>query len=70
MSSRVLADAPTSTKVLLGVLGAVQVGLLGAAHYDISHRDPRELRGSPMAWRAITLINFIGPILYFLRGRK
>lgn len=70
MTSRTLADAPASTKILLGVLAAVQVSLLGAAHWDISHRDPRELRGSPMAWRAITLINFIGPIAYFLRGRK
>lgn len=70
MSKKSLAGASTSTKVLLGVLGAVELGLLGAAHWDISHRDPRELRGSKAKWRAISLINFVGPICYFLRGRK
>ena len=70
MSSRTFTEMSTPTKVLLGALAAVQVGLLGAAHWDISHRDPEDLRGSPMAWRAITLLNFVGPIAYFLRGRK
>lgn len=70
MAKRSLAQARTSTKVLLGVLGAVELGLLGAAHWDISHRTPAELNGSPAKWRAISLITFAGPMWYFMRGRK
>ncbi len=70
MTKKSFAELPASTKVLLYLLGAVQFALLGAAHWDISHRDPSELRGSKAKWRAISLINFVGPIWYFTRGRK
>ncbi|MDN5790193.1 MAG: hypothetical protein L0H25_04900 [Micrococcales bacterium] len=70
MAKNSLAEASTSTKILLGALGVVQLSLLGASHWDITHRDASELRGSKAKWRAISLISFVGPICYFLRGRK
>lgn len=70
MARKSLTHASPRTKLLVGVLGAIQLGLLGAAHRDISRRDPGELNGSKRKWRAITLINFVGPIWYFARGRK
>lgn len=70
MDKKSFSKKSTPTKVVLVLLAAVQVGLLGAAHWDISHRSTDELRGSKTKWRLITLINFIGPLWYFLRGRK
>lgn len=70
MAKKRLAEAPVRTKILLAVLGLVEIGLVGAAHWDISHRDSSELRGSKAKWRAISLISFVGPIWYFTRGRS
>ncbi|HSQ37057.1 MAG TPA: PLDc N-terminal domain-containing protein [Acidimicrobiia bacterium] len=53
------------------VLGSiVQIGLLGAALWDIYHRPASQLRGTRAAWTAASFINFAGPIAYFLFGRK
>ncbi|MPV49886.1 MULTISPECIES: hypothetical protein [unclassified Pseudactinotalea] len=64
------ADQPPRIKVLVCALAGIQLGLLGAAHWDLSHRDAAQIRGSKGRWRAITLINFVGPIWYFARGRR
>jgi len=52
------------------VMGVVQVGLLVAALYDIHQRSDQELTASKRAWTAIAFINYVGPIAYFLFGRK
>jgi hypothetical protein len=52
------------------VLGIVQVGLLGAALRDLYKRPAREVRGPKSAWTAASFLNFIGPISYFVFGRK
>jgi hypothetical protein len=48
----------------------VQLTLLIAAQRDISRRPAEQIRGSKALWRAVTLINFIGPGSYFAFGRK
>jgi hypothetical protein len=55
-----------------GTLAAatVQLALLIAAQRDISRRPAEQIRGSKAVWRAVTLINFIGPGSYFAFGRK
>jgi hypothetical protein len=50
--------------------GAVQVGLLAAALYDIRRRPAREINGSKSLWTAAAFVNFAGPIAYFAFGRK
>lgn len=52
------------------LLGAVQLALFGAAQIDISRRPGWQIRGSKALWRTLALINFAGPIAYFLLGRK
>jgi hypothetical protein len=46
----------------------VQLSMLVAAQRDISRRPAEEIRGSKALWRAVTLINFIGPGSYFTFG--
>lgn len=54
--------------IILG--GIVQFALLAAALVDIQKRAPEEINGNKNAWRLLAFVNFIGPIAYFLLGRK
>jgi hypothetical protein len=49
--------------------GVVQLGLLAVALVDIYRRPTEEIRGGKRLWTA-AFINYIGPISYFLFGRK
>lgn len=48
----------------------VQMTLLAAALWDIAHRPAAGIKGSKKAWTAASFVNFIGPIAYFVFGRK
>ena len=48
----------------------IQVTLLAAALWDIAHRPAAGIKGSKRAWTAAAFVNFIGPISYFIFGRK
>ena len=52
------------------VLGALQITLLAAALIDIRRRPADAINGSKRLWTAVVFINGIGPIAYFLFGRK
>jgi len=52
------------------LLGTLQFGLLAAALWDIRQRSRKEISGSKRMWTALAFVNFIGPIAYFLFGRK
>jgi len=48
----------------------VQFGLLAAALVDIYRRPAEEIRGRKPLWVAVAFVNYIGPISYFLFGRR
>ena len=48
----------------------IQITLLAAALWDISHRPAAGIKGSKKACTAASFVNFAGPIAYFLFGRK
>ncbi len=50
--------------------GAVQLGLLLVALVDIYRRPAEEIRGAKRLWVAAAFINYVGPISYFLFGRR
>ncbi len=52
------------------VMMSIQVSLLVSALTDIRRRPAQQVRGPKWAWAAASFINFIGPISYFLFGRK
>jgi hypothetical protein len=52
------------------LVGATQLGLLAAALADIRRRPQEEIRGSKRAWVAAAFVNFVGPLSYFLFGRR
>ncbi|MBX7445763.1 MULTISPECIES: PLDc N-terminal domain-containing protein [unclassified Arthrobacter] len=63
-------EMSTSSKVGTILVGIVQVSLLVAAQRDISRRPAALINGPKAAWRAASFINFVGPMGYFIFGRK
>ena len=65
-------DLTTTEKTPLVLQGIVQFALLAAALVDIHRRPAEEINGSKWVWSAVALVNFmgIGPLVYFLFGRK
>ena len=64
------SDLTTAQRVGVGLLGTVQVGLLVAAQVDLTRRDDEQIKGPKPMWRAVSLINFVGPLAYFALGRR
>jgi hypothetical protein len=62
-----LTDAQKRGIVFLGVL---QLALLITALIDIRRRPADAINGSKRLWTVIVFINGIGPIAYFVLGRK
>ncbi|WP_110467146.1 PLD nuclease N-terminal domain-containing protein [Pseudoclavibacter albus] len=57
-------------KSLIGLIGLAQLGLATAAGIDLARRDPKRIHGPKAFWYAVLPLNWIGPIAYFMAGRK
>lgn len=64
------SDLNPIQKLFSLIAGLIQTGLLIAALWDIHTRPSDEFRGNKWIWTAVSFINFIGPISYFIFGRK
>lgn len=64
------SDLKPMQKLFSLIAMLIQMGLLIAAQWDIQNRPNDEIRGNKWIWRTVVFINFIGPIAYFLFGRK
>jgi hypothetical protein len=63
-------DLTRSQHWAIMIAGVIQVTLLVTALVDIRRRPPGGINGSKRRWTAALFISFIGPIAYFLFGRK
>jgi hypothetical protein len=70
MRSRRWDQLPPSRKVLVMLLASLQISLAVSAWADLAERPAREINGRKGVWAAIIAINFVGPLLYFRRGRR
>lgn len=64
------SDIPPTRRKLIVAAGVVQFSLLVAAQVDIRRRPADEVRGSKAMWRALSFVNFFGPLAYFTFGRR
>ena len=55
---------------LITVLGVIEGVLLVATLVDIRRRPADQIKGSKRMWTAIAFVNIIGPIAYFVFGRR
>ena len=67
---RRLRDLSAPQRAVLAVLVALQLGLLAAALLDLSRRPARKVRGDKRLWVAAAFVNYVGPVAYFVYGRK
>jgi hypothetical protein len=56
------------TAIKIAALSELTLKILMLA--DISRRPASQIRGPKAAWRAAAIVNTIGPVCYFLFGRK
>ncbi|MDB5075403.1 MAG: hypothetical protein JWO42_1582 [Chloroflexi bacterium] len=64
------SDLTPTQRVSIILAGAVQLTLLVAALTDVRRRPESEINGGKRLWTALSFVNFIGPIAYFVFGRK
>jgi hypothetical protein len=70
MSKMRWVDLTTRQKVGVAFLSTIQVGLLAVALWDLAHRRADEVRGDRRLWAGLVFINWVGPLAYFVVGRK
>lgn len=70
MRSQRWDELPPRQKVLLLLLVSAQVSLAVSAWTDLAKRPAHQVKGPKRAWAAVIAVNFVGPLLYFWRGRR
>ena len=63
-------DLTTRQQTAIQFAAALQFALLTAALWDIWHRPVDEINGDRRLWTMASFVNFVGPLSYFLFGRK
>jgi hypothetical protein len=64
------SDLPPTQRRALVALGVAQVSLQLATLIDLRRRDAAQVRGPKPMWVALSFVNWLGPLAYFLRGRR
>ncbi|MBM7503083.1 PLD nuclease N-terminal domain-containing protein [Agromyces aurantiacus] len=64
------SDLSTGRKVGTVVGAVVQLALAATAWTDLARRTADEVNGPKPVWAAVILVNYVGPIAYFLFGRR
>ena len=70
MPNKRWGDLSSTQRKAVVLSGVVQLGLLAAALADIYRRPAGEIRGPKRLWAVVALVNYVGPISYFLFGRR
>ncbi len=63
-------DLSSQQKLMIVLFGTVQISLLAAALWDIARRPAEQIKGKKWVWVGVSFINYVGPISYFMLGRK
>ncbi len=64
------SDLTTGQQTSIVFAGALQFSLLVAALWDLWHRSPDEINGDRRLWTLASFVNYVGPLAYFLFGRR
>ncbi|MBO3087927.1 PLDc N-terminal domain-containing protein [Cellulomonas dongxiuzhuiae] len=56
-------------RVVVATVGAAQVALTAAAFRDLVKRPAEQVNGPKIAWCLALLVNWVGPLAYFAKGR-
>jgi hypothetical protein len=64
------AQESAKRKTLGALLRLLQFVLLAAALIDLRRRSEEDIRGSKRLWSTLAFMSYVGPISYFIFGRK
>lgn len=70
MAKKTWKEMSPAARAGMVAVGIAQISLMLAAQRDISRRPAEQINGPKVAWRMAAFINFIGPMGYFVFGRK
>ena len=70
MTRRRWADLSPRQKTVVLTSASVQLSLAATAWADLAARPAATVNGSKARWALIIAVNFVGPIAYFLWGRR
>ena len=70
MSKRTWSELSDTRRRLVAVAAVLQVALQVAALCDLRRRPREQVNGPRWAWVAATFVNFVGPVAYFVIGRR
>jgi Phospholipase_D-nuclease N-terminal len=57
-------------RAIIGAAAAAELSLKVAALIDIKRRPADRIRGPKRAWRMAMVVNLLGPVSYFVFGRR
>ena len=63
-------DLSSKRKTGIIIVSLAQFALTAAAYRDLAKRPAKEVDGPKLAWGIAILVNWIGPLTYFAKGRK
>jgi Phospholipase_D-nuclease N-terminal len=63
-------DLSSGRKRRIAIQGMIQVALAAWALWDIRHRPADRIKGSKRLWTLAAFVQPVGPVAYFLFGRK
>ncbi len=70
MAKKRWSDLTGSQRAATIVGSAVQFALAAAAWSDLANRPAKLVNGKKAVWAVVIAVNFVGPISYFLLGRR
>jgi hypothetical protein len=70
MPKRKWKDLSSRQRIAIFALGVVQLALASLAWRDLAHQPSGRVRGPKRLWGFVIAVNWIGPISYFVIGRK
>lgn len=70
MQSKRWSDLSPAQRRLILALASLQLSLAATALVDITRRPAEQINGSKWAWAVASLVSFVGPIAYFVWGRR
>lgn len=70
MAKQQWKDLSTRQRATALTMMSIQVSLAVSAWADLAKRPAEQVNGSKAKWAAVIAVNYIGPLLYFTKGRR